>query len=201
MSESERYVLDASVCINLAATGRAIEIFNALEAEFFVTTVVVEELARGRGQGRSAADELASWLHLGHASEQDLPSASEETFLSLVGGAAAVTIDDGEAATIAWAVAHNAVTVTDDRKAVQIANSRFPRLRVASTTDLLLHAKCQSTLGLTAVTDCIERALLDALMRVPQCHLPRVAELLGPYRASRCRSLPAWVRQSAAEQH
>ncbi|MBX9615939.1 MAG: hypothetical protein K2X25_10120 [Caulobacteraceae bacterium] len=194
MSETERYALDASVCINLAATGRATEIFEALKAEFFVTRVVVEELARGRGQGRSAADELATWLHLGFVMEQDLLPESEDTFLSLVGGPAAVTIDDGEAATIAWAITNDAVIVTDDRKAVQIAKVRFPLLKVLSTTDLLLHGNCQNALGPSAVVDCIENALLNAFMRVPIDQLDRVVQLLGPERTKKCRSLPSAVR-------
>lgn len=194
MSETERYALDASVCINLAATGRATEIFEALNGEFFVTRVVVEELARGRGQGRSAADELATWLHLGAVAEQDLLPESEETFLSLVGGPAAVTIDDGEAATIAWAITNDAAIVTDDRKAVQIAKVRFPMLTVLSTTDLLLHGRCHNAFGSAAVVDCIESALLKAFMRVPANHLDQVVQLLGPDRARRCRSLPSAVR-------
>lgn len=126
--------------------------------------------------------------------EQDLLPESEDTFLSLVGGPAAVTIDDGEAATIAWAITNDAVIATDDRKAVQIAKVRFPLLKVLSTTDLLLHGNCQNALGPSAVVDCIENALLNAFMRVPIEQLDRVVQLLGPERTKKCRSLPSAVR-------
>ncbi|MDP3378383.1 MAG: hypothetical protein Q8S53_08460 [Brevundimonas sp.] len=162
---------------------------------FEITRTVVDELARGRGNGRSAADELASWLHVGLAVEVSLPTEAEEVFLSLVGGSAASTIDDGEAATFAYAVATGSRPVTDDKKAIQIARSRFPDLNVCTTSDLLLHANCRAALGEDGLANCIENALKRALMRVPDEHLDRVVTLLGYERASQCRSLPHWARQ------
>jgi predicted nucleic acid-binding protein len=54
-------------------------------------------------------------------------------------GPAQTTLDDGEAATIAHAVALNGVALIDERKANRICTERFPELRIASTVDILVH--------------------------------------------------------------
>ena len=60
-------VADASVWINLAATGGAPRILKALSRPLAITDVALAELERGRPKGRQAADEVAapvSYTHL-----------------------------------------------------------------------------------------------------------------------------------------
>ncbi len=58
-------------------------------------------------------------------------------FADLVGGAAADTLDDGEAATIACAMERSAIALIDDRKAIRLWAERFPHLAVGCTLDVL----------------------------------------------------------------
>ena len=50
---------DASVWINLAATGRAEEILGSSPVELVITTTALGELDNGRAKGRQTAAEVA----------------------------------------------------------------------------------------------------------------------------------------------
>ena len=104
-------------------------------------------------------------------------------------------MDDGEAATIAYAVGRGAVALIDERKARRICAERFPRLRLASTADVLLHGLVNDGLGETGRCDAIFRALRDAEMQVvPPDRMQELVRRIGPVRAAACKSLPEWVR-------
>ena len=105
------------------------------------------------------------------------------------------TLDDGEAATIAHALWRDAVALIDERKARRICAERFPRLRLASTVDVLLHSLVTDALGETGQRDAIFRALRDAKMQVvPPDRMQELVRRIGPVRAAACTSLPVWAR-------
>lgn len=189
-------VADASVWINLAATGCADRILALYDGSLEITRTALTELERGRDKGRHAADHVAVWLHLGLIQVVDLDPQDEDVFLSLVAGDAAQTLDDGEAATLVYAKRAGVVAYIDERKATSLAAVRFPGLVVASTIDLLLTPEVRAELGETGLGDALYGALVDARMRVASHHVAEVIACIGRERVEACTSLPAVVRRS-----
>lgn len=187
-------VADASVWINLVATGGADRILGALPRPLAITDVAFGELDRGRPKGRQAADEVTALVHVGLAHMVSLEPADEPLFLSLVSGSTAETLDDGEAATLACAVRLGAGAVIDERKATSLAARRLAHLEVRSTSDLLLGQQVRVALGESGLAEAIYAALVGARMRVPDRHAQEVVRLLGAERVGRCVSLSARVR-------
>jgi len=188
-------VADASVWINLAATGCADRILGLYGATLEITQTALSELERGRLKGRQAADEVAALLHLGLMQVVDLDPRDEDLFLSLVAGAASQTLDDGEAATLVHAHRVRTTAFIDERKATSLAAVRFPGLVVASTVDLLFAPAVRSGLGEVGLGDALYGALVEAKMRVAAHHAPEVVACVGLERAEGCTSLPANVRR------
>ena len=186
-------VVDASVVINLNATGRAGEILRAFPNPFFVTANAAVELENGARNGHTDSEALQQLIKLRvlQLVALNTPDAVYET---LIEGAAAQTLDDGEAATISFALGANGVAALDERKARSICISRFPSLNICSTADLLTHARLQESLGKKAQVDAIVAALRGARMRVPQEQLGKIVGLIGEETAATCHSLPKSTR-------
>lgn len=189
-------VADASVWINLAATGCADRILGLYGATLEITRTALSELERGRLKGRRAADEVTALLHLGLMKIVDLDPGDEDLFLGLVAGGAAQTLDDGEAATLVHAHRVGTTAFIDERKATSLAAVRFPGLRVASTVDLLFSPAVRGGLGEAGLADALYGALVDAKMRVAAHHAAEVVACIGRERAEGCTSLPAQVRRT-----
>jgi hypothetical protein len=189
-------VADASVWINLAATGCADRILGLYGATLEITQTALSELERGRLKGRQAADEVAALLHLGLIQVVDLDPQDEDLFLSLVAGDAAQTLDDGEAATLVHAHRVGTTAFIEERKATALAAVRFPGLVVASTVDLLFAPAVRGGLGEAGLGDAFYGALVEAKMRVAAHHALEVVACVGRERAEGCTSLPASVRRA-----
>lgn len=187
-------VLDASVAINLNATGFAADIIRALPNRKIVLDVVFAELAGGRQNGRRDADLLSELIAERLVEITTLGSLAEEIFGRLVTGGAAETLDDGEAATIAYAVEHNAIAIIDERKATRICGSKFPTLPLGCTIDLFTHSNVWHALGRHDLSLAVLNALQGAKMSVLPHHVEWVAELIGPENAALCTSLPRSAR-------
>jgi hypothetical protein len=127
-----------------------------------------------------------------------LAEQAETHFEELVVGPAVSTLDDGEAATIAYAVSNGCTAILDERKAVRICSERFPKLPIACTVDIMIHPTVERRLGATGLADALFRALQDARMRVPPGHLELVVAMIGQDRARICPSLPKRVRMASA---
>src|SRR5581483_3817592 len=102
-------VADSSTIINLVATRAAAAVISALPNRIVVVAVIPDELETGRELGRRACDGLKA-----------LVDAANGFFEELVVGPAVETLDDGEAATIAYALAHGGTALIDERKAMRI---------------------------------------------------------------------------------
>ena len=191
---SSPLVIDASVVINLNATGCAAQILTALPNRIVVTDMVSDELEAGRTKGRTDAERLATLVRDSLIERVALSPAAEGHFLDLVVGRGIATLDDGEAATIAWAVSHNGIPVIDDKKAVAICRQRFPSVALASTADVLAQRSVGDELGESQLAEAIYLALSVARMRVPDERLAWVVAAIGQARAANCNSLPERVR-------
>ena len=189
-------VADTSVLINLNATKYAETVLDALPNPFLVVTEVRLELKGDEKTGRDDAAAVDAWHVSGHLQVVQLGSTGLEHFGRLVSGPVAQTVDDGEAATIAYALECRppAVPLIDERKATRICAERFSGLVTGSTVDLLAQDDVRAALGCATLADAVFNALYDGRMRVLPHHLEWVVGLIGPERARQCSSLPRTVR-------
>ena len=116
-------------------------------------------------------------------------------FEGLTIGPANETLDDGEAATLAYALETGAVPVIDEKKATRICAARFANIAPASSVDILAHIDVQKALGQDALATAAFTALQEARMRVLDHHFEWVVSLIGQDRASQCASLPRKIRK------
>jgi len=194
LTDPAALVGDASAVINLNATGCAREILRALPQRFLVVDVVSSELDRGRSRARNDADILKDLATERLVEIVKLDDVGEAHFEKLVVGPAAETLDDGEAATIAYAASAEMTAVMDERKATRLCAILFPKLAISSTVDILCDVEVGLALGNTALGNAVFRALKDGRMRVLPRHVQWVVDLIGPGRAARCSSLSRHVR-------
>ena len=183
-------VVDASVVINLNATGIAPDIIRAWPGKVVVTANAYAELARGTGNGHQDGTKLQMLLEEDYVRVVELSERGARVYAGLVNGAALRTLDDGEAATIGYAHETGAVAVIDERKARTLCAADFPDLTLASTVDLLLHSRIADALGAKRQVEAILNALRMARMRVPPHQIEAVIRLIGLEAASTCNSLP-----------
>ncbi len=188
-------VADASVAINLIATRCAEAVISALPNRLVVVDQVALELESGRRKGRNHMDGLQTLVSLGQAEVVHLGSTGLCYFSKLVSGATATTLDDGEAATIAYAVEHRLTALIDERKATRVCGERFAGLSLGCTVDLLAHLDVGTALGRGGLAEAVFNALYHGRMRVPARHREWVVELVGTERAKRCSSLPRSMRR------
>lgn len=188
-------VADTSVIINLNASRFSYEILDALPNKILVVEEVSQELERGRQFGWTNADALLALIKSQRIAIVQLGEIGQGYFEKLVAGPASQTLDDGEAATIAYALEASATPLIDERKAHRICAERFPAMGVGCTGDLLAHHEVQKVLGRGNLAEAVYNALQDGRMRVMEHFLAWTVELIGPDRAANCSSLPRSVRR------
>ena len=188
-------VADTSVVINLNATGAGDAILGALPNRCVIVEEVSREFEAGRRTGRGDADALGALIEQQLVEHAQLGDVGISHFADLVGGAAADTLDDGEAATIACAMERSAIALIDDRKAIRLCAERFPHLAVGCTLDVLAQQHVQAAFGHRLV-EAVFNALDRGRMRVPERYEQWVVNLIGRERAALCRSLPKRIRAS-----
>jgi len=186
---------DTSTIINLNATGCARAIVEACESRFVVVDIVQAELEDGRRNGRHDAELLINLIADGFVELVELDSIATGHFESLVVGPAVMTLDDGEAATIAYALTKDATAVIDEQKATNICAQRFPGLAICSTVDILARPEVRQKLGDENLSNAVFRALVHGRMRVFPQHLEWVVALIGSEQAAVCTSLPRVIRR------
>lgn len=192
-------VLDASVVINLNATGYAPQIIDALPGEFRVTDNVASELKNGAEKGHNDAEQLTALIRDGFVSAATMGEAALQTYALLIEGSALLTLDDGEASTIAYAGEIGAIAVIDERKARSLCAKVLRSLRTVTSVDLLLHESVQNSLGKESQVEAVYNALKYARMRVPVEYIARVVDVIGKESAASCESLPLAIRRSVAK--
>jgi predicted nucleic acid-binding protein len=189
-------VADASVVINLNATDCAAEIIKAISSPFLVTDNACIELESGAGNGHRDHELLVGLIDAGLVRRVSLAKSSIPIYESLIDGTARQTLDDGEAATIAYAHEVGGAALIDERKARKLCTTSFPQLALTSTVELLMHQSVAAALGAEKRLDALTRALTHARMRVAPEHLVQVTQMLGPERSAVCVSLPKAARKA-----
>ena len=189
-------VADASVAINLIASGFAREILQSIPNKVVLTEIVFREILGGAKKGR---DESSTIIELVNEMKMEiikLTPQAEERFEDLVVGDAASTLDDGEASTIAHAVENLGIAIIDEKKAYKICGEKYPYLRIGSSLDLFFHPSVQSALGKINLSISLENALRKARMRVLPHFIQNVVGLIGPDKAAEFKSLPRIARNT-----
>lgn len=187
-------VLDASAVINLNGSGAAHTILEALGRDFVVPQDVYEELRRGAANGRRDFEVLDGLILQKIIRLQDIGASGAELFESLTVGPSAMTLDDGEAATIAMAFELGGVAVIDESKGRRLALQFAPGVSLLASVEFFCHPLVERALD-GSLADAVFNALQQARMQVLPSHHDWVVQLLGPERAPLCLSLPRSVRQ------
>lgn len=189
--------LDASVIINLLATGYANTILQALAVPLYVTDNVVREIEQGAVNGRpepALLDELISNQIL---IVKELAGAALEDFFEMVSGHTSSSLGDGEAATLALAHRNGLSAAIDEKKATRIAAQRFESLRLVTTVDILAFAPVQSSLGNEVLAQATLHALQRARMQVREHQFDWIAQLIGIENVGACPSLKRHAKREA----
>jgi predicted nucleic acid-binding protein len=188
-------VLDASVIINLLATGHASEILQALKVPLVVTGNVVREIEQGLANGRPESALLAGLITSNCLQLQELSGLSLEHFFSMVSGNTSDSLGDGEAATLALAHCSGCSAAIDEKKATRIACERYVALELVTTVDILAHEPIRALLGHATLVQAVVQALQVARMQVRPHQLNWVAQLIGEDNLARCASLKIYARR------
>jgi predicted nucleic acid-binding protein len=159
-------VAETSTAINLIATGFAASIIRDLPVRVVAVDAVQAELEMERGRGRTDAERFNELVAEGLVQIVGPGDAGNQHFEELVIGSAAESLDDGEAATIAYGVEQQGTACIDERKATRICSVRFPSLRIGCTVDILTHSQAQEHLGAERFSDALFNAPHDGRMRV-----------------------------------
>ncbi|MBJ6126884.1 hypothetical protein [Microvirga splendida] len=189
-------VADASIVINLNASGRAAEIIRALPCRVAVSGNTVIELENGALRGHDDGRQLRELIDAGAVSRVEIGAAGAPIYEALIDGSARVTLDDGEAATIACAIELGGVALLDERKARSLCAATYASLPIRCTAEILMHEAVGAALGADHI-DAVVGALKIGRMRVPPEFVEELSQLIGPARASECVSLPKSVRRIA----
>jgi predicted nucleic acid-binding protein len=165
-----------------------------LPNRFVVTDNACAELEAGARNGHHDARQLHELINAGLVQRVQLGTEGAVIYESLIVGSALCTLDDGEAATIAYASEAASIALIDERKARSLCAASFPNLLVTSTVELLMHDAIATALDAQGQIEALVNALTRARMRVPVEHLTKITALLGTERIATCMSLPKRVR-------
>lgn len=190
-------IADTSVVININATGCAETILRALPQRLTVVDVVVDEINGGVRKGRQDAAMVSQLIDSRLIEVVALGPRGLIHFENLAIGSSGGTLDDGEAATIAFAADVGACALIEERKARRIAAHQYATVPLGCTVDLLKHVDVERALGVRGTAEALYNALIIARMRVLPHHIAWVVSMIGDERAAGCPCLPDAVRRQA----
>ena len=168
MDLSKGLVLDTSICINLLATRRIWDVLACIGGQCAIPEQVLREVQRdpvSRAPFSIESHPLIGRLEL---EVVKLSGSAVANFFILVGGDSISNLGDGEAASIAVAVARGCAVALDERKARRIARERFPSLSVTCSIELLELPAVEMRLGKRVVSEAISDALSIGRMNIPR---------------------------------
>ncbi len=182
-------VLDASVIINLLATGIVSELVEILNIPVIAEANALGEVRRNPIDGSPASAVLEPLVERAALRRETMAERSSSVFFSLTGAKPPDDLNDGEASTLAHALDIGGCAAIDERKATRIAGERFPTLVLCSTLDIFCHEPIVEALGTNRLRQAVFSALKLARMRVPIEFEPWVRDLLEPDQIAQCSSL------------
>lgn len=163
---TSRFVLDASVIINLLGCGHAGDVLSAIGASFIVEERTLKEIRRHPVAGRSHIDELSSLEAAGLLKVHRMSDEAYVLYLDLIDDSTSACLGDGESAAIATAVTLAYGVALDDRKARKILTRRFPEIIPVTTVRLFLAASEQTRDMELKMSKIIESAVSNSRMAI-----------------------------------
>lgn len=158
-------VLDTSVAINLLGTTRGADILRIIPTGCVMEARAAKEVTRhprGVSHPKGALGQLLDTVVLDVVTMD--PATDYPLFVQLAGAPPPDGLDDGEAASLTWAVNHLGVLVVDEAKARRISKRDFPKLEIRSSIDLFRDwARSVTAAELSAA---LREARANARMRV-----------------------------------
>ncbi|MES9897547.1 MAG: hypothetical protein ABW148_00820 [Sedimenticola sp.] len=188
---------DASVIINIVASGFYRELLQLIARPFYVADVIISELERGASNGCIDGDVLKSLIEQKVIKCVTLNPDGWKEFEGMVSGASLSTLDDGEAATLAYCATENAIPIIDERKANRICRERYLDISPINSVTLFMMASSLGRVAHENLSEAIFKALFYGRMRVMQEDLEWVIGMIGIENAARCNSLPLSVRRQS----
>lgn len=175
--------LDASVIINVLGSGFAEPILEALSTRLVIADVTSREIIRNPLDATDRTDPIGALVSRGILERIAIDGDLSLTFIDLVGAAPPEGLGDGESGAIALAAHFDLVVALDDAKARRICRTRFPKVDIVATVELLTHSNVAVALG-SSLADAVHGAMNDARMRVLPEHRNVVSGILGPRAAA-----------------
>jgi predicted nucleic acid-binding protein len=171
---------DASVLINIVASGAAETILMALNGRLLVVDAVQDEIKfdpRDPEPRQPRQGVLTRFFEDGLLRPLKLSPEALDLFFELVQAPRPDNLGDGEAAAVAAAFHTGASVATDDSKAQRICRSQFPELEVVTSVDVFRDPSV-----VAALAGRLPEALLSAVsrgrMRVPKRDRPWARQVL-----------------------
>lgn len=181
-------VVDASVLINLLATSDPAVILRAL-GEPMVVADAAREVRRNPRTGATGREVLEPLLASGLLHRVTMAEHEAETFVELVGASPPDDLDDGEAATIAFALSRGHAVAIDEAKAQRILSEKYDRIRCMSTVALYRGLLEREVFDRHFICACVYDSIKLARMRVATTEIAWVCALLDPEQREGCTSL------------
>tara|TARA_R110002072_G_scaffold302578_3_gene486445 strand:- start:17517 stop:18155 length:639 start_codon:yes stop_codon:yes gene_type:complete len=186
--EDAHLVLDASVMINLHACGHGRDILASLARPAIVTEEVLQELCVGGSKTPREREFANALISDGQLILESTIGEPSDIYFELLSDPR--SLDDGEASTLAVAIANGYVPVIDERKARRELTDFRNKPEPPNSLDLFTHKAALAKLGENGVASAVYSALRKANMRVRLDQREFVLELIGRERAVECNSLP-----------
>lgn len=184
-------VLDASVLINLLATGRLEGVLSCFCPSAVVVEEVIGEVRRNPRDRQENPAILEPYFTQAVLTRESLSTSEAmlELYLDLAGADEQEDLGDGEAASIAYAVHQGYAVALDERKARAVCRRRYPSVQICSTLDVLRTLESAGGFPRQHVVESVYDALKFARMRVPPEHDAWVRGLLSAEQLKNCPSL------------
>ena len=145
-------VLDASAVLNLLGTGRAADVLRLVGRETVIVEEAVREVERNPLDGSAGSAAIDALVCAGLLHIRPLLPSGYEVFANLVAAPSPDGLDDGEAATVAYAVDVGGIPLLDEKKATRIATT-LPVPAPLCTLDLLSHTSVEGGWGVRGTGD------------------------------------------------
>ncbi len=187
-------VLDASAVLNLLGTGRAADVLRLVGRETVIVEEAVREVERNPLDGSAGSAAIDALVCAGLLHIRPLLPSGYEVFANLVAAPSPDGLDDGEAATVAYAVDVGGIPLLDEKKATRIATT-LPVPAPLCTLDLLSHTSVEGGWGVEALATAVYSALQHARMRIPVRFRPWIIGLVGVARLRECTTVSRqWLK-------
>jgi predicted nucleic acid-binding protein len=184
-------VIDASVLINFLGTGTPGKLLHGYGLPVLMAEQAFAEVKRHPITGADATTELSELISDGLLQIVPLGPSAKDAFHELTADDLNGGLDDGEAATIALAIAHSvhAIPLIDDKKAERLFARRWSERRLANSVTLLAQPQVRGMYTADEFADGLFSALRFARMRVPAEARSWVRAIIGDHRAAQCSCL------------